>query len=93
MHLCPQQVVLDNVSSKAYADAVQAAEPDQGGIFHTCRAPACPSSAQSHAALASKVIQTIEAALSKDLYSKSNYVIQINPNPGPTWGRALPFGL
>ena len=63
-HLCPQQVVLDNVSSKAYADAVQAAEPDQGGTFHTCRAPACPSSAQSHGALASRVIQTNEVALS-----------------------------
>ena len=63
-HLCPQQVVLDNVTSKAYADAVQAAEPDQGGTLHTCRAPACPSSTQSHDALASRVIQTIEVALS-----------------------------
>ena len=43
---------------------VQAAEPDQGGTLHTCRAPACPSSAQSHDALASRVIQTIEVALS-----------------------------
>ena len=43
---------------------VQAAEPDQGGTLHTCRAPACPYSAQSHDALASRVIQTIEVALS-----------------------------
>ena len=60
IHLCPQEVGLDYVSSKAHA-AVQAAEPEQGGTFQPCRA--CPSSAQSHAALASRVSQTIEVGL------------------------------